>query len=390
MSDTFSQDPSHMRRALDLSKRGLGKCSPNPLVGAVVINRYGDVVGTGYHQGPGTPHAEIIALSMAGEDALGGALYVTLEPCNHHGRTGPCVDAILEAKLSRVVVAMADPNPHVKGGGCVRLRESGVKVELGLMEDKAKELNRAYTKHITTGIPWFVLKIAMTVDGKTASTLGDSQWITSVNSRVQGHKLRLASGAILSGRGTLEKDDPRFSVRIPGRKEVWRPVVIADSRGTAPWSAQVFRVKERGSPTLWAVTSMALRDRLDVMRDLGVEIILCGDGPFTDLRTLASALGSRGINHVLVEAGGRLNASVIEQDLVDEMHVFVGPLLLGGEKAHTAMDGNGWNRVAEAPRFDLRRVRRMGNDVWMQYGRRPTLEEHQDPGRVQVKGVLGG
>jgi len=308
-------------------------------------------------------------LREAGRNAVGGTLYVALEPCNHYGRTPPCTDAILAAGLSRVVVAMSDPNPGVKGGGTDRLREGGVLVELGLLEEAAFELNRAYVKHVTKRLPWFALKTAMTMDGKIASSTGQSQWITCQKSRQSVHRLRQEAACILSGRGTISSDDPSFTVRLPGRKEKFRTVVIADSLGRSPLKAKVFQVRKRKAATLLAVTSKAPREKLRAMQDQGVEILHCGEGPSIDPLLLASALGERGINHVFVEAGGVLNASVLKAGLVDEVHVFIGPLVLGGKDAPTPIEGEGWGRIAEAPRMYLRKMRRMGSDVWLQYRR---------------------
>jgi diaminohydroxyphosphoribosylaminopyrimidine deaminase/5-amino-6-(5-phosphoribosylamino)uracil reductase len=362
-------DEFFMKKALRLARRGAGLCSPNPMVGAVVLDRKGLLVGEGFHRGPGQAHAEVVALDRAGDRARGGTLYVTLEPCNHWGRTPPCTDRILSSGIQTVVMAMRDPNPHVKGKGRQRVCRKGLQLREGVLESEAVELNRAFVKHATTGLPWFILKSGMTLDGKIATRQGHSRWITGPESRLRVHRMREESDAILTGLGTILQDDPAFTVRLPGRPERFKRVIVVDSQARCPNRARIFQSWESHRPPILATTSMARPSTLKAFERQGIEVLCLGRGPRVDLVVLAEALGDRGMNRILVEAGGTLNASMMESGLVDEYHFFVAPLIFGGAKAPSPMEGRGIETISEATRLQFRRIRRIGSDLWIE-GRR--------------------
>lgn len=336
-----------MWMALDLARQGRGKTSPNPMVGAVVV-RDSEVMGTGCHLAAGTPHAEIIALQKAGPGARGATLYVNLEPCAHHGRTGPCAEAVIRAGVARVVAAMEDPNPLVAGRGFQRLREAGVAVKTGVLEAKARRLNEAFIKYITTGFPFVMVKTAMCMDGKIATRTGDSFWITGEKARQFVHRLRHQSDAVAVGIETVLRDDPRLTTRLEegGGRDALR--VVVDSRGRLPLEAGVIN---RSSPagTLLAVTERAPREKLQALRNRGVEILVLPEKEGrVDLRALLRALGRREKTQILVEGGGTINYSLLEQGLVDKLFLFIAPLLCGGRSAPTPFGGEGVASLEQA------------------------------------------
>jgi len=264
-------DGQFMREAFALAARGRGLASPNPLVGAVVVAE-GEVVGRGWHEGPGTPHAEAIALREAAGRSVGATLYTSLEPCDHYGRTPPCTQAILEAGLGRVVAAVVDPNPVVHGRGIERLRAAGLEVADGVAAEEGARLNEAFFRHVTTGLPFVTLKMAATLDGRVAARDGSSRWITGVEARADVHRLRAASDAIVAGAGTVLADDPSLTVRDPGYRG--RPVlrVVVDARGRVPAGSKVFSGED--TPTFVATTQLAPADRVDAWRTAGAEVVV--------------------------------------------------------------------------------------------------------------------
>ena len=331
MSTDTDADVRHMQQALGLAVGGTGWVSPNPLVGCVIV-REGGVVGRGYHQHFGGPHAEIHALREAGSQARGAALYVTLEPCCHTGKTPPCTDAILEAQVRRVIVAMRDPNPRVDGGGLSRLENAGVEVTVGVCEGESRRLNEAFIKHITTRQPFVTSKSAITLDGKIATRNGSSRWITGEASRAIGHELRHASDAIAVGIGTALQDDPMLTTRIPGQTGSNPLRVVVDSSLRLSPRARLADVGE-DRRTLVATTEQAADTRAEALRARGVEVIglpAQNDGR-VDLAALCKALGDRGIASLLVEGGAALTTALLEQRLIDKMVFFVAPKIIGGD-----------------------------------------------------------
>ena len=316
-------DHEFMARALQLAERGLFSTSPNPRVGCVLV-RDGVVVGEGWHVRAGEAHAEVLALQAAGESARGATAYVTLEPCNHHGRTPPCVDALLAAGVSRVVAAMEDPNPLVAGQGMKRLQAAGVDVSFGLMAAEARELNIGFVSRMTRGRPWLRLKAAASLDGRTALNNGQSQWITSAEARRDGHRWRARACAILTGYGTVRDDDPQLNVRdIETTRQPLR--VVVDSRLETPPTARVLQ----GGKTL-IVAAIDDPARATALQARGAEVLLLANpSGKVDLAALLQELGRRGINEVHVEAGFKLNGSLLREGLVDELLLYLAPSLIG-------------------------------------------------------------
>ncbi|MFQ5898305.1 MAG: bifunctional diaminohydroxyphosphoribosylaminopyrimidine deaminase/5-amino-6-(5-phosphoribosylamino)uracil reductase RibD [Candidatus Methylomirabilia bacterium] len=357
-------DTALMQRALELAFRARGLTSPNPLVGAVLA-RDGVVVGEGYHRQAGAPHAEVEALRSAGERARGGTLYVTLEPCVHQGRTAPCVPAVVDASVRRVVVAVADPNPKVDGRGIAALRETGVEVAVGCLEAEARELNRAFFTSMREGRPFVTLKAAVTLDGKIAGWDRSSRWITGPLARQEGHRLRSLSDAIVVGIGTVLSDDPRLTVRLP---DPWprEPLrVVVDSQGRTPPTAQVLTA---GVPdrTLIAVTEGAPRRRVQRLEATGATVLRlpARDGR-VGLPELLGALARREVVALLLEGGAELNAAFLEAGLVDRVALFFAPLLLGGVQAPGLVGGPG-RGLKEAFRLREVRVRSVGDDFLLE------------------------
>jgi diaminohydroxyphosphoribosylaminopyrimidine deaminase/5-amino-6-(5-phosphoribosylamino)uracil reductase len=365
------EDAFWMRRALELASRALGRTSPNPAVGAVVV-REGAEVGWGYHRAAGEPHAEVEALARAGPRAAGATLYVNLEPCDHHGRTPPCTDAILAAGVRRVVVAVEDPDPRVRGRGIRRLRQAGVRVEVGVLEGEARRLNAAYVKHRTVGLPWVTAKWAMTLDGRIATRTGASRWITGTQAREYAHRLRDQHDAVMVGVGTALKDDPALTCRVPGGRDPLR--VVVDSRLRLPPHARMLR--EGGSPVVVAATPGADPARADQLRGAGAEVWVCEpEGGRVSLRDLLRRLADRGVLSVLVEGGAALHASLLEAGLVDRVVALLAPVLVGGEAALPPVGGTGVAELSRALRLENVVVRRFGQDVCVEGEVRGSLRE---------------
>lgn len=351
-----------MARALELASLARGKTSPNPLVGAVVV-RDGAVVGEGYHLRAGTPHAEVHALRQAGERAGGATLYVNLEPCCHYGRTPPCTGGIIEAGIARVVVAAADPNPRVSGRGIQALRQAGIEVETGVLEAEARRLNEAFFKHIVSGLPFVTLKAAMSLDGKIATSSGESKWITGPESRSLVQRLRLENDAVLVGIGTVLADDPLLTVRLPGEDK--KPLrVVADSSLRIPPESRLVQTA-RDHPTVVAgVEGLCPPGKRKMLIDRGVAVWdLPGADGQVDVRALLQSLGSRDVAGLLLEGGSSLNASFLKAGAVDKYVFFVAPRIIGGGTAPGPFGGAGAEILAEAPRLTALECRVAGADL---------------------------
>jgi len=333
-----------MRRAVALAARGLGTTSPNPVVGCVLLDPAGEIVGEGFHAYAGGPHAEIVALAQAGDRARGGTAVVTLEPCNHTGRTGPCTRALINAGVRRVVVGVADPDPVAKGGA-ETLRAAGVEVVMGVRETDAEAGNVAWLTSVRRGWPYVVWKYAATLDGRSAARDGTSMWITSEAARMDVHALRCASDAVMVGVGTVLADDPRLTARNlrDGSLAIRQPLrVVVDSHGRTPADA---RVRDGAAPT-WVATA--------------AEVGATADGR-VDLSALLAALHSRGVRSVLLEGGPRLAGAFLAADLVDKVIGYVAPKLLGAGPA--ALADAGVSTIAEVIELDLTDVTRVGPDL---------------------------
>ncbi|MEW6185562.1 MAG: bifunctional diaminohydroxyphosphoribosylaminopyrimidine deaminase/5-amino-6-(5-phosphoribosylamino)uracil reductase RibD [Thermodesulfobacteriota bacterium] len=360
MSHPNPDDLKFMKMALRLAEKGRGRTAPNPMVGAVVV-RKGRVVGQGFHQKAGGPHAEIIALEQAGKKASGATLYVTLEPCNHFGRTPPCTMAVLERGIKRVVFGMNDPNPKVKGGGAEWLRARGLEVGKGGLEKDGRRLNEVYLKWIATGLPFVILKSAVSLDGRIATSSGDSKWISSESSRRMVHYLRNQVDGIVAGIGTVLKDDPQLTVRLPRGKTRDPLRIIIDPRLRISPRARVLN-NPRGAMVVTA-EGAPLRKR-EVLEQAGVEILsLPIKNGLISTRELMVRLGRRGITSLLLEGGSETYATFLKEDQVDKLMVFIAPCLLGGHKAVGMIGGQGVSRVDEAVRLKEMKVRTIGGDI---------------------------
>jgi diaminohydroxyphosphoribosylaminopyrimidine deaminase / 5-amino-6-(5-phosphoribosylamino)uracil reductase len=345
-----------MRRALALARRGLGRTSPNPAVGAVVVR--GDrILGEGYHLYERRKHAEVLALEQAGDLSRGADLYITLEPCCHQGRTPPCTDAILAAGIRRVWAAVSDPNPQVGGKGIRQLVRAGLQVHVGLCEDEATELNRAFFKSVVAGIPLVTLKLAMSLDGRIATSRGESKWITGESSRRRVHRMRFESDAILVGVGTVLADDPQLNVRGRHTKSILK--VILDSQLRSPENA---RLLEDG-PALFFHSRAAGRKEREQLESRGATLVEVPADPCgLSWSAVLSELGQRKIQSLLVEGGGKVAASALSAGVVDRVAFFYGPLILGGD-GKPAIAEAGIDDLSCAPRLESVRLRRFGSDA---------------------------
>ena len=354
-----SRDERYMARALELAEMGRGRTSPNPMVGAVIVNE-DRVVGEGYHEMAGGPHAEVNGIEDAGGGAPGATMYVTLEPCTHTGRTPSCAARLVEAGIKRVVIALRDPNPNVSGGGERFLEEHGVEVEDGVLEDAARRQNEAYLKWVTAGRPFVTLKMAMSLDGKVATRTGDSMWISSEESREDVHGMRSESDAVMVGVGTVLADDPRLTVRMGGNVGgVLR--VVADSRARTPVGSRVADVSE--VPTLVAVAGNAPGERVKALEDRGVEVVRSGEGGSVDLGALLELLAGRDITSVMLEGGPTMAAAMWERGLVDRLVFYYAPMIIGGSEAPGPIGGEGHVTIAEANRLTIDTVSESGSDM---------------------------
>ena len=340
----------------------MGRTSPNPMVGALVV-RDGQIVGSGYHARAGTPHAEIHALRAAGEMARGATLYVTLEPCCHYGRTGPCSEAVISAGIGRVVMAMQDPNPQVAGKGVKRLREAGILVDGQILADQAKKLNEVFIKYITTGRPLVVMKTAMSMDGKIATAGGESKWITGAESRVRVHRLRDRYDAILVGVGTVLADNPSLTTRLPegGGKDPVR--LVLDTGARTPLDAKVIK-QASDAPAIIVTTPGAPPQRVRDLRDNGAQImVIDGDDGGISLPGLLRELGRKEITSLLVEGGARVNGSFVKEELVDKVCWFIAPKIMGGASAPGPVGGAGITALSGALEITDIQVGRYGDDI---------------------------
>jgi diaminohydroxyphosphoribosylaminopyrimidine deaminase/5-amino-6-(5-phosphoribosylamino)uracil reductase len=358
-------EPDHeqyMRRALALAENGLGLASPNPMVGCVIVNG-GRVVGEGWHEGPGTPHAEINALRAAGDLARGATMYLTLEPCSHHGRTPPCAPALVAAGVARVVAALRDPNPAVDGGGFEILRREGIEVTEGVLVEPARQLVAGFAKHVRTGLPFVTLKMGASLDGKVAAGDGSSRWITGEAAREDAHRLRAASDAILVGAGTAVADRPSLTVRLPEYRGRQPLRVLLDGRGTVRPAGALFG---GGAPTLVVTTPSAPEDRRAAWEAAGAEVVVIGDGPDqarVPLGSLLELLGKRDVQSVLIEGGPTVAWEAVRTAWVDRFVLYLAPKLIGGVGAPGLLGGEGISTIDGALPIEIEDVARIGEDL---------------------------
>ena len=357
------EDKAHMHRALQLAQRGLGRVSPNPLVGAVILASDGAVVGEGWHEGPGTPHAEVMALSQARDRAVGGTAFVTLEPCDHTGRTGPCTEALVDAGVARVFAAISDPNPLVNGAGIERLRSAGLDVHVGLQAEDAQTLNRMFIRHVSTGLPFVTLKMASSLDGKSAAADGSSRWITGVQARADVQRLRAWADAVAIGSGTALADNPSLTLRDPDYADAHPPLrILVDSTGRVPAQGHLF---DDAALTLVATTERAPQVRMREWEAAGAEVLVCDSG--TDQRVSLAALvqdlGKRDIQGLLLEGGATLAWGAVAAGILDEIVLYLAPKLVGGTDSPSVLSGTGFASIADALQLDLISAERIGPDL---------------------------
>ena len=358
---TFSaHDTAYMTSALSLAQEALFLTSPNPRVGCVIVGADGLILGSGHTQRAGEAHAEVMALRDAQarrHDVKGATAYVTLEPCSHQGRTGPCCDALILAGLSRVVIALQDPNPQVAGQGIARLRASGMKVDIGLLEQPARELNIGFFKRMTHGTPWVRLKVAASLDGQTALENGISQWITSAAARDDGHAWRARACAVLTGIGTVLEDDPQLDVRaVPTTRQP--TMVVMDSQLETPLTAKLFKPQR----PVWIYCAVEHPERQMALESLGAQVVcMPNSSGKVDLAAMLKDLAQKQINEVHVEAGHKLNGSLLREDLVDELLTYLAPKLMGQGRGMTNLGP--FTTLDDAKAFTFHEVTKIGPDL---------------------------
>lgn len=354
---TFSAaDNAYMARAIQLAERGLYTTDPNPRVGCVLVNDDG-IVGEGWHEKAGEPHAEVFALRAAGEKAKGATAYVTLEPCCHHGKTPPCSDALIRAGVSRVVAAMIDPNPRVAGLGLQQLQQAGIQTSYGLLEAQARALNPGFIRRMQSGRPYVRCKLAMSLDGRTAMASGESKWITSPAAREDVHRLRARSSAIMTGAGTVLADDPRMTVRLEGVTQQPLRVVVDTYLSILP---QARMLKEPGETLIFTCAEDVTV--MESLQQAGARVEhLPGCHPDVDLARVLDRLGELGINEVLLETGATLSGAMLRQGLVDELIVYMAPVLMGNS-ARGLFNLPGLENMEDRIQLEIRDVRAVGSD----------------------------
>ena len=355
------KDRDFMKKTLSLARRGEGRVSPNPMVGAVIVKN-GRIIGRGYHRRFGAPHAEVIALEEARDSARGGTLYLNLEPCAHIGKTPPCVDEIIKKGIKEVVVAIKDPNPINNGKGIRILENAGIKVRVGVLAQEASRLNETFIKWIREGIPFVSIKVAQTLDGKIAARSGMSRWITSPEARGFVHYLRASSDCIIVGANTILKDNPFLTARPKNKKDFNQPLrVVLDSKLRTSFTAKVYNGKVR---TLIATTTDAPVKKVEWFKKRGVEVLpLRPRKERVSLRVLLKRLARMGIASVLVEGGGETIASFLEERLVDKAYFFIAPKIIGGRDSVTSCEGKGVDILSHAHRLNKLSIRKIGDDI---------------------------
>ena len=360
------KDKMYMRQALWLAEKGKGRVNPNPLVGAVLVRR-GKVVGEGYHEYYGGPHAERVALKQAGKLAKGATLYVTLEPCCHYGKTPPCTEAIIESGVRKVVAATLDPNPLVAGQGIAKLLEAGVEVSVGLLKEQSEKLNRVFNHYMNTKRPLVRMKYAMTMDGKIATASGKARWVTGEAARKKVHETRAELSGIMVGSGTVHADDPLLTCRLPGGRDPVR--IICDSRLSISKESRI--VQTAGEVPTFLAHCGPPGEKGAELEKRGLTLLRVGqkEGRI-DLAELLPLLGAKGVDSLLLEGGAALNESMLRAGLVDEVHLYLAPKVWGGEMAKTPVGGLGIDDPSEGYGFSLKDVERVGEDLLLVYERK--------------------
>jgi len=349
-----------MSLALDLAVKGIGSVNPNPLVGAVIVKN-NRIIGQGFHERYGDSHAEINAINSVSEEITGSTLYVTLEPCFHTGKTPPCVDAIIKYNFKKVIIAMTDPNPLVSGKSIQKLIDNNIEVVTGVLEEESRKINEIFIKFITTGRPFVTMKSAMTLDGKISSVTGASKWISSEQSRKFTHRLRHRMSAIMVGIGTVLADDPELTARIEEGRNPIR--VVVDSKLRIPLNAKLLKVT-KNLKTIIAATNKAEKRKMQILESMGVGVLIIPDsGGMVNLMELMKELGKIGVDSILLEGGGTLNFSALEENIIDKVLFFIAPKIIGGYSAKTPVEGVGKKTIGEAYNLVNTNVSTIGDDV---------------------------
>jgi len=358
-------DMEMMKRALKLAEKGTGYTNPNPLVGAVIVKN-GKIIGEGCHMLYGSDHAEVNAFKNATEDVRGADMYVTLEPCSHYGKTPPCANAIVEKGIKRVFLGLVDPNPKVSGKGIKILKDNGIEVITGILEDEGRKLNEIFLKYITTGLPFCIMKTAMTLDGKIATAIGDSKWITGELSRKHVHKLRHQVAGIMAGIGTVIADDPMLTTRLDNGEGKDPVRIIIDSSARIPLEAKVLNLDSKAA-TIIAATGRASKEKIKALEGKGAEVILTPvkDGG-VDLNYLMKKLGEHKIDSVLLEGGSSVNYSALKCGIVDKVNAFIAPKIIGGDNAKTPVGGEGVRYMRDAILLKDMKLHKFGEDIMIE------------------------
>ncbi|ERJ12951.1 bifunctional diaminohydroxyphosphoribosylaminopyrimidine deaminase/5-amino-6-(5-phosphoribosylamino)uracil reductase RibD [Haloplasma contractile] len=367
-------DQKFMKRAIELSKKGIGYTSPNPLVGAVIV-KDGTIIGEGYHEVYGSHHAEVNAFKNATEDVTGATMYVTLEPCSHYGKTPPCADLIVKKKIKEVVIALKDPNPLVSGRGIKILEDNGIKVTTGILESECRKVNEIFLHYITKGTPFCILKTAMTLDGKIATKTGHSKWITGDSSRKHVHKLRHQVSAIMVGIDTVIEDNPLLTTRLE-KQDGRDPIrVIVDTTARIPLDANVLS-NDSSAATIIATTERAPKDKIELLKDRGADVIVTRlKNNRVDLQDLLNQLGERKIDSVLIEGGSTLNYSLLQEGLIHKVMTYIAPKLIGGSTAKTPVGGQGVSTMDEALHLQDIQVSHFDEDIMIEGYIKHTVKE---------------
>ena len=360
---TPAEKKRYMTAAIRLARKGRGMVSPNPQVGAVIVQG-NKIVGSGYHHFYGGPHAEVYALKKARERARGADLYINLEPCCHHGKTPPCTDALIKSGIRRVFIGISDPNPLVSGRGIRKLRKAGIEVETGILQKECRLLNEAFIKYITRKIPFAVLKLAATLDGKIATATGDSRWISGDDARRLVHRLRSEADAVLVGSGTVLADDPQLTARHYSGAHRKNPVrIIVDSRLRTPLSSQVLRTAHE-IKTIIATTQQAPKSKIAKIKQCGAEVLVVPSrNNRVDLKRLMRHLAAQGIAYVLIEGGSELSAAALHDGIVDKVLFFYAPKIIGGAHARSMVGGKGVPRISDAISLTDVHYKKIGKDI---------------------------
>ncbi|RZT97155.1 diaminohydroxyphosphoribosylaminopyrimidine deaminase/5-amino-6-(5-phosphoribosylamino)uracil reductase [Ancylomarina subtilis] len=357
------QDYKYMQLAYNLAKKGCGGVNPNPLVGAVIV-KDNKIIGEGYHEIFGGPHAEVNAFRSAKESVEGASMYVTLEPCSHYGKTPPCAQAIVDNKIARVVIGMLDPNPLVSGRGVKLMQDAGIEVESDFLSAELSQMNRVFLKYIQTKLPYVIMKTAMTLDGKIASRTGDSRWVSNEQSRAKVHELRNELMAIMVGVDTVIADDPILTTRLVGNKKGRNPIrIVVDSQARIPLESKLLNTPAEAK-TIVAVSSKANTEKLSRIEAKGNEVLFVDEkNGRVDLNDLMLKLGERGIDGILLEGGATLNYAALDAQIVDEVHAYIAPKIIGGQSAKTPVGGEGIELMNDAVNLQNIRFENIANDI---------------------------